>query len=371
MQQIIVRHPGSYRALQLVEAQKPAIPEGHALVKTASIGVNFADVVVRLGLYPSAKEYVGWPITPGFEFSGTIASAAPGENPEGFKKGDQVVGVMRFGAYASHVVVPYAQLFRIPPRLSLLEAGAVPVMSLTSFYALSVLGGLGSENHGSVKKVLIHSAAGGVGSTMVQMAKIWGCEVVGVVGSTKKVEFTKRLGADHVIDKSSDDWFARARDFGGEGYDLVLDANGAETMRRSYALLRPTGRLITYGAHSMLSRGSGRPNWLKLVWDYLRTPRFNPLDMVNENKSVMAFNLSYLFNEQALLRDAFGKILKWYEEGALRVPEVQSFALDDAASAHQALQSGKTMGKLTLVPQGAPDRAFLEQKAPPLVEGET
>ncbi len=365
MQKIVVRSPGSYQKLLTVSEAEPALLPGHALIRTASIGVNFADVVVRLGLYPSAKEYVGWPITPGFEFSGVVDRLGDGENPEGLAVGDRVVGVTRFGAYASHVAVPYSQLFRLPEAVGLVEAGVLPVASLTAYYALVVLGAASPG-----KKVLVHSAAGGVGSALVQMAKIFGCEVIGVVGSSQKVEFVRQLGADGVIDKSGEALFPRAREMCPRGFDLVLDANGAETMRGSYAALRPTGRLILYGAHTMLSRGSGRPNLLKLAFDYLRTPRFNPLDLINGNKSIMAFNLSYLFEETELLRQAFARILAWCEEGALRLPRIDEYPLSQVASAHAALQSGTTVGKLTLIPDGAPrDGARPEQRQRQLVEG--
>jgi NADPH:quinone reductase-like Zn-dependent oxidoreductase len=245
------------------------------------------------------------------------------------------------------VVAPLSQLFRIPTPVSLQEAGAIPVASLTAYYALIHLGGAGAG-----KKVLIHSAAGGVGSIMVQMAKGIGCSVVAVVGSTDKVEFVRKLGADHVIDKGREPLFESAARLCPGGFDLVLDANGVETMRGSYRALRPTGRLVLYGAHSMLSRGSGRPNWFKLAWDFLRTPRFFPLDLINENKNVLGFNLSYLFDEQSLLGDAMQRILAWYEDGTLKVPALETYPLGDAARAHQALQSGTTMGKLTLIPGG-------------------
>lgn len=365
MQKIIVRRPGSYKRLETIEEREPLLPEGNALVRTVSIGVNFADVVVRLGLYPSAKKYVGWPITPGFEFSGVVERLGGGKNPESLRVGDKVVGVTRFGAYAGQIAVPYRQLFRLPPAVGLIEAGAIPVASLTAYYALQVLGSAAPG-----KKVLIHSAAGGVGSAMVQMAKIFGCQVVGVVGSPSKVDFVRLLGAEVVIDKSREPLESRLREVCPGGFDLILDANGAGSMRQGYRALRPTGRLILYGAHTMLTRGSGRPNWLKLAWDYLRTPRFNPLDMINENKSVLAFNLSYLFDEQELLREAFAKILGWYSEGLLRLPQIEEYPMSEVADAHQALQSGKTMGKLTLIPQGAPcDGILPEQKVGQLVEG--
>jgi NADPH:quinone reductase-like Zn-dependent oxidoreductase len=241
--------------------------------------------------------------------------------------------------------VPLDQLFRVPQGVSLVVAGVIPVASLTAYYALITLGAA-SEG----KKVLIHSAAGGVGSIMVQMAKAVGCEVVAVVGSSLKVEHVRRLGADHVIDKSQQKLFSTAKELCPEGFDLVLDANGVETTRGSYRALRPTGRLVLYGAHSMLSRGRARPNWLKLAWSFLRTPRFFPLDLINENKNVMAFNLSYLFEEKRLLAEAMGRIIDWYESGALQVPALQEYALSEVARAHGALQSGTTVGKLTLVP---------------------
>lgn len=345
MQKIVVRRPGGLNRLELVEQESPSVPDGHALIKTASIGVNFADCVVRLGLYPSAKEYVGWPITPGFELSGVIEKLGTGDNPRDLRVGDAVFGVARFGAYASEVSVPLDQLFRVPEGVSLEVAGVIPVASLTAFYALIVLGAASPG-----KKVLIHSAAGGVGSVMVQMAKALECEVVGVVGSSQKVDHVRGLGADHVIDKSRERLFSKAAQLCPGGFDLVLDANGVETMRGSYKALRPTGRLVLYGAHTMLSRGKAKPNWLKLAWDFLRTPRFFPLTLINENKNVMGFNLSYLFEEKHLLGEAMDRISAWYADGTLRVPALREYALADAARAHEALQSGATFGKLTLVP---------------------
>jgi NADPH:quinone reductase-like Zn-dependent oxidoreductase len=314
-------------------------------VRTRAAGVNFADVVVRLGLYPSAQEYVGWPITPGFEFSGEVE--ALGEGVEGeFAVGEPVYGVVRFFAYATHVEVPASQLRKKPASLSFEQAAAVPVAAFTAYYGLVIQG-----NAQSGQRVLVHSAAGGVGSTLVQMARVLGCDVTGVVGSSAKVEFVRSLGASSVIDRSCEDWQERARAVAPPGYDIVLDANGVATLRGSYRLLRPTGRLVVYGAHTMLTRGSGRPNWLKLAWDFLRTPRYSPLDLTNHNKSVLAFNLSYLFDEQQLLKTAFDRLDHWYATGQLCVAELNTFPLRDAAQAHKALQSGTTRGKLVLLTQ--------------------
>lgn len=351
MKKIQIDRPGSFSRLRLVEASMPVPRPGHALVRTHGVGVNFADCVVRMGLYPSAEEYVGWPITPGFEFSGVIEALGPAREPSpadqtlpALAVDDEVLGVVRFGAYATHLEVPLEQLFRKPRAMSFEVAAAIPVAALTAFYALA--------RQGAVQpgyRVLVHSAAGGVGSALVQMARLLGCQVTAVVGSSEKVATVERLGADRVIDKSSEDLWVEAGRAAPNGFDVICDANGVETLRGSYRALRPTGRLIIYGAHTMLTRGSGRPNWLKLAWDFLRTPRFDPLSLTNDNKSVMAFNLSYLFDESHVLREAFAQVLEWYTRGDLELAELNTFGLSRAAEAHAALQSGKTRGKIVLL----------------------
>lgn len=325
---------------------------GEVLVETRAVGVNFADCVVRLGLYPSAKEYVGWPITPGFEFAGVVTSV--GADVRDFSVGDEVLGITLFGGYATEVAVPALQLRKKPVALTFEEAAGIPVALLTAWYTLVELGaGKTRVTHAPGaplrgKRVLVHSAAGGVGGALVMMAKHLGCEVVGVVGSSHKVDAVRALGADHVIDKSRESLAARIRECGPSGYDIVLDANGAETLRESYRVLRPTGRLVIYGAHTMLRRGFGGRNWLGLLVSLLRTPRFDPLRLTNDNKSVLACNLSYLVGEQALLARGLDEVLGWVEAGHLPAPRIQSFPLHEAGRAHAALQSGTTVGKLVL-----------------------
>jgi len=343
VKRVLVRRPGSFDRLELVTESDPRPGPGEVLVETAAMGVNFADCVVRMGLYPSATEYVGWPITPGFEFSGIVRENGPGAGR--FAPGQRVFGVIRFGAYATHVVAPEDQLAAVPENVSLEQAGAAFVPGITAWFALSLQGGA-RPGH----RVLVHSAAGGVGSTAVQVAVALGCDVVGVVGSPQKVAFVESLGARAVIDRSKGPFVARARELSPGGYDIVLDANGYQTLRDSYALLSPMGRLVVYGAHTMLSRGSGRRNWLRLAVTYLRTPRFDPLAMTNDNKSVLAFNLSYLFERKDALLPAVPGLVAWLADGSLRFPRVESFPLARVQDAHRRLQSGDTVGRLVLTP---------------------
>lgn len=170
------------------------------------------------------------------------------------------------------------------------------------------------------------------------------------MGGAHKVEAAKAFGCDHVIDKSSQDLWAEAERHAPGGYDIVADANGVATLKASYDHLRTPGKLIVYGFHTMMPKTGGRPNWLKLAWGWLRTPRFNPLDLTQTSKSILAFNLSYMFEEQWLLEEAMQAIGGWLAEGKIKPPPVTTYPLERVADAHRDLESGKTIGKLILVP---------------------
>jgi synaptic vesicle membrane protein VAT-1 len=340
---ISIAKPGSYERLRLVDAPDPRPKPGEVLVDVRAVGVNFADVVIRLGLYESAKKYVGWPITPGFEVSGEVLET--GEGVTDLEPGARVFGVTRFGGYASRLCVPRGQLFRVPAALSHAQAATFPTVHLTAYYALrEVLRTRPGQS------VLVHSAAGGVGLAALQIARADGLRAIGIVGSAHKRAVAHEYGAAHVIDKSAQEPWAEVRRLVPDGLHYVLESNGAESLRQSYASLRSTGRLVIYGFTGMLSRGSARPNWFKLAWQFLRTPSFHPLQMVDANKGVVAFNLSYLFEEQGLLAESMTRMLGELESGVLNPLPVTELPLAEAGEAHRALQSGTTVGKLALVP---------------------
>jgi NADPH:quinone reductase-like Zn-dependent oxidoreductase len=172
--------------------------------------------------------------------------------------------------------------------------------------------------------------------------------VAGAVGRSHKVEYARQLGANAVIDKSTRSLWDEAKRLGPDGYDLVFDANGPETLAQSYAHLKPTGKLLVYGFHGLLPKQGGRINYLKAALGMLRMPRFNPLSMTSENKGVVAFNLSFLFARTDLLQAAVNDLTTWLEAGIVQAPRVRSFALADVAQAHRALESGETTGKVVL-----------------------
>ena len=343
MRQVVIPRAGGYDRLTLQTRPEPTPGPDEILVACEAMGVNYADCVVRMGLYASAREYVGWPITPGFEFAGTVS--AVGSEVKDLAPGARVFGVTRFGGYSTHVLVPRHQVFALPERLDMAQAAGFPAVFLTAYFALFELA---RPRPGHT--LLVHSAAGGVGGALLQLGRILGCRTVGVVGSSHKVETARALGADVVIDKSREALWPAAERASPRGYDVVLDANGVSTLRDSYRHLARPGKLVIYGFHSMLPRQGGRPNWVKLAVDFLRTPRFNPLELTESNASLLAFNLSFLFEQREVLQEAMGRLLAWVDEGRLSPLPVTRFALEHVADAHRAIESGATVGKLVLVP---------------------
>jgi NADPH:quinone reductase-like Zn-dependent oxidoreductase len=342
MKKVVIHKPGGYRQLTIEECPDPEPAGDEVLIDVHAAGVNFADCVTRMGLYASARHYEGYPLTPGFEAAGTVRKT--GAQISDLEPGTVVMAVSRFSAQATKLVVPRRQVFRVPAMLTLAQAAGLPAAALTAWFALFELAHVRSGD-----SLLVHSAAGGVGSMLVQMGKLAGCKVTGVVGATHKVETVCALGADSVIDKSRQDLWTEAERVAANGFDVVLDANGVTTLRESYRHLAPVGRLVVYGFHGMLQTRQGVPNRLRLAMDYLRTPRFSPFDLTTQNRSVLGFNLSYLFDRRDTLQRGMDAIIGWVESGKLKLPALTTYPLELVADAHRDLESGRTTGKLVLL----------------------
>ena len=342
MQHIVIRRPGGLEALELTQSDDPRPGPGEVLIRCRACGVNYADSIVRMGLYASARKLHGYPITPGFEVAGTIE--ALGEGVDGFQVGDAVIGLSLFNGYASHLRLPAEGVFRKPESLSFEQGATIPTVFLTAWWMVH------RQVHPRPGETwLVHSAAGGVGSALLQLAALAGVRAIGVVGGAHKVGHARASGAAEVIDKSSEALWPRAEALAPGGFDAIFDANGVSTLGQSYAHLAPTGRLVVYGFASMLPRG-GRVNWFKLVRDWLRTPRFSPLDMTQTNRSVLAANLSFLQSHAPSLREGMEWLLDRFERGELSPLPVETHPLTEAAEAQRRIESGRTIGKLALRP---------------------
>ena len=256
--------------------------------------MNFADCVARLGLYAASWHSRAGQLTPGFEVAGRVS--ALGEGVHGLDIGQRVIAVTRFGGYAERVAVPRHQVFACPSRLTPPQAAGIAVVFLTAAYALDELA---AAWPGST--VLVHSAAGGVGGALLQLARLRGVHTVGVVGSSHKLQAAIDAGADAVIDASGETGSRQVKgQYAPDGYQAVFDANGL-SLRQSLQLLAPMGRLVAYGAHGILPRSGKLTGALTAMVRYALLPRIGALQLANENKSVMGFNLCYLFDEVSLL----------------------------------------------------------------------
>ena len=247
--------------------------------------------------------------------------------------------------------MPAEQLRHKPKKLSLGEAAALPAVSLTALYALKLAGYWPLPSKYKNQAVLIHSCAGGVGSMLVQMAKILKLgPVVGVVGRSTKVGAAKTLGCDVVIDKSKDDLWKVAENISPNGYAAIFDANGVSTLQDSYNHLAPTGRLIVYGFHTNLPSNSmlSPIEWLKMAVKMMKMPLFNPMDLTVDNKCIMGFNLSFFADERDVLIELFDQVCEWLNEGKLQCPNIVEMPMTKVGNAHALIQSGKSVGKIVL-----------------------
>lgn len=327
MRRIVVEKPGGLDALRLVEEADPTPAAGQVLVRTTACGVNYADVVVRLGLYQAAKGL--YPLTPGFEFCGLY-------------EGRRIFGITRFGGYASSLCVAPAQLWPAPEGWTDEQCAGFPAVFLTAYHGL-----FRAAKVEPGETILVHSAAGGVGLALVQLAKLAGCRVIGVVGSEDKKKTALEFGADKAVIRSGSLW-SDLDELEPEGFDAIFDANGISTPRPGFERLRPGGRLVIYGFAEMLRRGEERQPLWRLAISWLRLPRFSPFEMTASNRAVMGFNVVFLFHELPRARAAMERMLGWVAEGRLKPLPARVFALERAAEAHRALESGATVGKLVL-----------------------
>jgi len=342
MKRIRIQQPGGYDVLRIEQGPDPQPGPGQVRVAVEACGVNYADGIIRMGLYASAKQLHGYPITPGFEVAGRIDAIGAGVTA--WQVGRRVIGLCLFNGYSSSLCLDAEQVFALPEHLSMAEGASLPTVFLTAWFMVH------QQLHPRAgQRWLVHSAAGGVGSALVQIGRLAGAQVVGVVGSTHKIEHCTRMGAERVIDKSREDLWTQAQRAAPGGYHAIFDANGVATLRQSYAHLAPTGRLVIYGFHSMLPH-DGRLNWLRLAWDWLRTPRFNPLDMTQSNRSVLAANLSFLQSEAPRLREGMRWLMQRFESRELQPLPVETFPLERAADAQRRIESGQSIGKIALLP---------------------
>ena len=337
MRAAVITRFGPPEVLQFQDFRVPSIGEGDVLVRTRAIGLNFADVFARLGYYPGIPKP---PFVPGIEFAGVVDSI--GTSVRGIKKGDRVFGFTKQNAYAEYVSVPREFILRMPRTMSFEDAAAFGVTSLTAYHGLVTLAHLKKG-----ERLLIHAAAGGVGTAALQIARHLGAIVYATVGSEAKMKIAEELGADVVINYLEDDFAASIRsETNGAGLDVIFDSVGGKIMRMGWKLLAPMGRYVLYGFAAIATEHG--VNKFKALQESISVPLIYPPSMVTKNVSLMGFNLYFLSQKTSYLRRAREQLLRWYEKGILRPIVGSVFSFDKIVEAQRFLQSRKSVGKVVV-----------------------
>jgi len=334
-QVVIVRH-GAPDVLQSREIADPVPADGEIRIAVRAAGVNFADVLARLGLYPDAPKP---PMVVGYEVSGVVDAVGP--NVTTHRAGDRVVALTRFGGYADRVVVRADFAFTVPSQLDHPSAAAIPVNYLTALIALYRM-----ANVSPGETVLVHGAGGGVGIAATQLSRLRGATIIGTASAAKH-DAIREHGVRHAIDYRTADVVVEVRRLtNGRGVDVVLDPIGGRSFADSYRLLAPLGRLVMYGVSS-IAPGERRSVWRALT-TIVRMPRFTPLSLMNRNRGVFGLNVGHLWDERRQLGDAMTLLLKEVGAGRLHPVVSRTFPLEQAADAHRFMQSRGNVGKIVL-----------------------
>lgn len=336
MRQAVISRYGPPEVFEIRETREPVPAPGEVRVRVRAAGVNYADILARMGLYPDAPRP---PMVVGYEVAGHVD--AVGSGVTGVSEGDRVLGLTRFGGYSDMVVMPADHAFRVPEGLSDSEAAAVPVNYLTAALALYRMAAL---NPGDT--VLIHNAGGGVGIAALQLARLRRATVIGTASAFKHAAL-RRFGIEHVIDYGHADVAVEVSKITrGRGVDVILDPIGGESFTNSYRLLAPLGRLIIYGLSSAV--GGEQRSLLRAFKTWWATPRFNPMSLINRNRGVFGLHVGHLWDERRQLAPLMSMLLQELSAGRLQPVVSRTFPLDRAADAHRFIQSRQNIGKVVL-----------------------
>ena len=325
---------GSLNNLKLVEEEIPKPADNEVCIEVRAIGLNFADVFTIMGLYRAAPK---GNFIPGLEFSGVVIEK--GKSAESVKVGDKIMGSIRFGSYTTHINIDHRYVIKLPDDWSFENGASFIVQALTAYYALIPLGDIKPN-----QKVLIHSAAGGVGIYANRIAKKFSAYTIGTVGSPSKIDLLKSEGYDDIIVRNRKFKSELAKHLNGEKLDLVLDAVGGKVQKASFDQLTTTGRLVAYGLSQFASPGA-RPNYLKLALRFITMPRYQTLTLIESNKSVLGFNLIWLYDRY----DMWMRLLREIEALHLDKPYVgKVFPFEKLKEAVKVFQAGGTTGKVVV-----------------------
>ncbi|PLR95310.1 quinone oxidoreductase family protein [Bacillus sp. T33-2] len=324
MKAMQLKEYGGPEVLKMVELERP-VPTGHqVLIEIHAIGANYADTARREGQYVVPTPL---PFVPGAEVAGVIIGV--GEAVKNVNPGTRVATLIESGGYAQYVLADSRGLILLPEQLDFEFAVALPLQGLSAYHSLKTMGRLDEG-----ESVLIHAAAGGVGTLAVQLAKLFGAgKVIATASSVEKLSLAKEMGADVLVNYTEDGWEEKVLEAtGGKGVNVALEMVGGDVFYKTLKCLAAFGRLVIYGV------ASGEQS------------RFYPSSLMARNQSVIGFFLPQIMKNPKLIQSSLEEMLNYLSEGQLKLTIGGVYPLDQAADVHRLLQSRKTKGKLILKP---------------------
>src|SRR3954451_19589448 len=333
---VLPRHGGP-EVFEIQDRPEPSLAPGRVLVRVNAAGINLGDLMARQGLYPDAPDL---PAVLGYEVAGEVEGV--GEGVEDFAPGDRVWAACCFGWYSEVVSARARDMGHLPDDWSFEEGAALPVVYGTAYASLVSFGNLRPG-----ERLLVQAAAGGVGIAATQIGKLLGAEIYGTASASKH-DAIREIGVQHAIDYRDKDFADEVRRIAGEKcpLDLVVDGIGAASWKASYRLLRPGGRLVMIGASSFVS-GEKR-NLPKAAANLAKVPRFNPIKMASDSRTVVGLNMLRLWDARGTLEEYIEPLEQWIDQGLLQPVVAEAFPLERIADAHRFLGERKNVGKVVL-----------------------
>uniref|UniRef100_A0A1L8E163 Putative zinc-binding oxidoreductase n=1 Tax=Nyssomyia neivai TaxID=330878 RepID=A0A1L8E163_9DIPT len=346
MRAVVLTGFGGFKGVKILKKPEPTLQAGEVLIRVRSCGLNFQDLMVRLGAIDSPPKT---PCILGLECAGEVE--AIGEGVENFKVGDRVVALPEFKAWAELVTVPAKYVYNIPDEMSFADAAAIAINYVVAYILLFDLASIKSG-----KTLLLHSAGGGVGQAIVQLARtIDNVQVFGVC-SKNKHEALKAGGLiDHLLERGSD-YTNEVRKISPEGVDIVLDCLCGEECNRSYTLLKPMGKYILYGSSNVVTGET--KSFFSVARSWWQVDKVSPIKLFDENKSLAGFNLRHLLYQQdgvEYVKNTMATVFDLWKDGKIKPTIDSTWALEDVAEAMQKMHDRKNIGKLVLDPAMEPN----------------
>ncbi|HWJ78406.1 MAG TPA: quinone oxidoreductase [Niallia sp.] len=323
MKAVVINEFGGPEVLKYIEVETPTIESNQVLIRVDATSVNFADIMTRQGKFHAAGKP---PIIPGMDATGVITEV--GSEVQNLKVGQRVIAFPKTGSYAEYIVADENLAFVLPENVDYRKAAASPLVSFTSYKLLADVGRLVQG-----ESVLIHAAAGGIGTTAIQLAKILGASrVIGTVGSESKISTALETGADDVINYEQEDFVEKVNELtGGKGVDVILDSIGGKVAEKSLDCLAMYGRLVNFG------NASGEIGQVKTV------------DLHSSCRAVLGFSLGTTRNNRPeLLRETAERVLEYLADGRLDIKIGNTFSIEEASEAHRLIESRQSVGKIIL-----------------------